>query len=343
MEYWNIAEAAGPALLGALGLAGFFFGYSSQRGQFCLNSGFASAAAGAGSEKLRAFGAAIFTAGALLAAARLAGYGSAGGSPGIAQPLLALAIGGLILGRSFAPAGGCPSGIFLRLGEGRAAALASIAGLVFGLWLTPRLPYYSAAYEWLVRFSPRAGWNEWRGAGALDDALALVAFSGLAARLFFKTPSVPTGAVWNYRTTGLALGGLSAALWIVTDALGSAQGPGILPGLSALSNFSSILELPALAPAAFVLAIAPGAAVSAWRRGVWRPTRPSFAGAVRGFGGGAGMGLGAAIAGGCTVGYGLALAPFGVVDAWLALAFMFLGRAAPVWRAQHASGREAHA
>lgn len=336
-------EAAGPALLGALGLAGFLFGYSSQRGQFCLNSGFASAAAGTGSEKLRAFGAAVFTAGALLAAARLAGVSSAGGLPGTAQPLLALAIGGLILGRSFGPAGGCPSGIFLRLGEGRVAAIASIAGLVVGLWLTPRLPYFSALYEAFVRYSPPVGWNEWRGAGALDDGIALAAFSGLAMLVLRGKPGAPTGAVWNYRTTGLALGALSAALWIVTDALGFAQGPGILPGLSALSNFSSILELTALAPAAFVLAIAPGAAVSAWRRGVWKPTRPNFAGAVRAFGGGAGMGLGAAIAGGCTVGYGLALAPFGVVDAWLALAFMFVGRAAPVWRAQLMSRSEAHA
>jgi hypothetical protein len=127
MEYWNIGPVAGLALFSALGVAGFLFGYSSQRGQFCLNSGFAAVASGAGSEKVRALFLALSTAGVLLAAARLAGLLSAATLPGSAQPLLALAIGGLILGRSFAPAGGCPSGIFLRLGEGRHRSVADSA------------------------------------------------------------------------------------------------------------------------------------------------------------------------------------------------------------------------
>jgi hypothetical protein len=195
-------------------------------------------------------------------------------------------------------------------------------------------------HELLARYSPGPGWNAWRGAGPVGDWIALAAFVGLTVILMRPTPSAPAGAVWNYRTTGLALGGLSAGLWIVTEALGAAQGPGILPGVFALSERASFTQLTALAPAAFVLALAPGAAVSAWRRGIWKPVRPDLRGAARAYGGGVGLGLGAAIAGGCTVGYGLALAPFGAVDAWLALGFMFLGRAAPVWGKRRLAQRE---
>src|SRR5262245_21198924 len=100
--------AVGGALLGLL------FGYASQRGAFCMNSGFRMAAAG-DFTKVKAF--ALVVGLQAVALPVLFAWGLARPVELPFQPVAAV-LGGLLFGAGMRMAGGCAAGAFYKLGSG---------------------------------------------------------------------------------------------------------------------------------------------------------------------------------------------------------------------------------
>lgn len=75
----------------------------------------------------------------------------------------------------------------------------------------------------------------------------------------------------------------------------------------------------------FVLGLIPGSYIAAKLSGEFRLRAPDARTAVRAIGGGSLMGIGAAIAGGCTIGNALVQTALFGYQGWLAFLFTFLG------------------
>ncbi|HET6347379.1 MAG TPA: YeeE/YedE thiosulfate transporter family protein, partial [Myxococcota bacterium] len=56
------------------------------------------------------------------------------------------AIGGLLFGVGWVLTGACPSAVGIQLGAGRLPALATLAGVVLGIWIYPRL--HARFFRW---------------------------------------------------------------------------------------------------------------------------------------------------------------------------------------------------
>jgi hypothetical protein len=155
-------------------------------------------------------------------------------------------------------------------------------------------------------------------------ALSLAAGLGLAG-LLGRTRDRRAGA-WSWRRTGLWIGAVATIAWPVSAAAGRQFGLAVVPGTTGLLAGSSG-RLYAPWDAALVLGIMTGGWLAARAGGTTAASAQAPSVLLKRFTGGLGLGVGAAIASGCTVGHGLTglalLAPGSV----LATASIFAGSA----------------
>ena len=302
------------ALAGAAGL-GSVYGYVSHRGAFCMNSGFAAAASGGDTAKIRAFALAVAV--QMVALPVIVWFGLAEPSLPLMAPAGAV-VGGLLFGAAMPWAGGCAAGVWYKLGAGDIAAAASVVGLALG----------AAALEVGPLAGVRASIQTFGSAATLDlpaipwvvaATLGLLALAALAR----SKPSI--AGAWPWKRTGLLIGVVGAAAWPVSALAARNFGMAIVPGSVALAT------TPAASlgswDAVFVLGIPLGAFIAARVASVPPSPRPPPEKLAKRLVGGLGLGAGASLAAGCTVGHGLAglslLAPGSI----LAMASIFAGRA----------------
>jgi len=212
-------------------------------------------------------------------------------------------VGGLIFGLAMAPAGGCGAGVWQHVGEGRLASIAAVAG-------------FTVAIGAIAHFAARGG-------TAAPPAVALPAVAGLTlwtltlpvafALLLLASRLAPTSAAngaWDWRRTGLAIGVVGVAAWLLAGIDGRGYGLAIIPGN--IAWFEALLRLdPGRLDgfAALVVAVAVGAHVAARIDGQFKWSAASPRQLATAFAGGIGLGVGGALAAGCTVGLGLAATP----------------------------------
>jgi hypothetical protein len=212
--------------------------------------------------------------------------------------------GGLIFGLAMAPAGGCGAGVWQHVGEGRLASLAAVAGFTLAIGA---IAHFAAASAGTATAPPPvapqiAGLPLW--AVALPMAILLLL---LATRL---ASSAAAEGAWGWQRTGLAIGVIGVIAWGMAGHDGRGYGLAIIPG-----NIAWFEALIGAAPAhldgaaALVVAVAIGAHVASRIDGQFKWSAAAPRQLATAFAGGIGLGVGGALAAGCTVGLGLSATP----------------------------------
>ncbi|MBG7586981.1 YeeE/YedE thiosulfate transporter family protein [Rothia kristinae] len=248
----------------------------------------------------------------------------------------AVVIGGLVFGLGIVLAGGCASGTWYRSGEG-----------LVGSWVALALYATSAA---VMKSGPLSGFTTWMKSGTtglttIPEALGLPAWVfavGLAVITRSRWPATagptrpaPSRAPGRRPTwqrplglwsAGILVGLLGVIAWPLSAATGRNDGLGITTPSSNLMGFlitgaPQKLDWGVL----LVLGLLAGSFLAAKATGEFRVRVPDAQTTVRAAAGGVLMGVGASLAGGCTVGNGMVQTGLFTVQGWVALVFIALG------------------
>jgi uncharacterized membrane protein YedE/YeeE/TusA-related sulfurtransferase len=263
----------------------------------------------------------------------------------------AVIVGGFLFGLGIVLAGGCASGTWYRAGEG-----------LVGSWIALVMYTVSSAAmkggalgglnDWLRGFTVNATTApESLGISSWWFVIPLVLVTAVLVRYFLaKERATPAMATLPPRKTGLAhlltekpwhvfgtalvVGLLGVVAWPLSDATGRNDGLGITTPSSNLvkgivNGGADNIDWGVL----LVLGILVGSFFAAKASGEFRVRVPDARQASRSVVGGLLMGVGAAWAGGCTVGNGMVQTSLFSYQGWVALLFIALGvgAAAKLW------------
>lgn len=264
---------------------------------------------------------------------------------------LAVIIGGFLFGVGIVLAGGCASGTWYRSGEGLVGSW--IALLTYGLSAAAMKAgalkgMNSALREYTV---PLTTIQQSLGVSTWALALPLAVLTAFIVAKFVRAEATQpkiaqlaakkTGLAhllaekpWHVYTTGAIVGVLGVIAWPLSAATGRNDGLGITTPSSDLVRFVTTGDVTRINwGALLVLGILIGSYLAAKASGEFRVRVPSGTQSVRPVAGGVLMGVGAAWAGGCTVGNGMVQTSLFSYQGWVALLFiaMGVGFAAKLW------------
>lgn len=291
------------------------YGYVSQRGAFCMNSGFRAAVTHRNTTKVKAYVLAIALQLIVVPLVFVLGLSSPT-YPGL-FPVGAI-VGGLLFGASMHWAGGCAAGVWYKLGSGSLGALAAVLGMAIGaaaLELGPFLDFRMAVQS----SGPSLG------NAPLERLWLWAPLAGIVLMgVLWRTAPGQAGA-WSWRRTGLAIGVLGIVAWPLSSLAARDFGMAVVPGTVSLVSepIRRFLSWDVL----FVLGIPLGAFAAARRAGPIEVSKVSAMSASKRLVGGFGLGVGASLAAGCTVGHGLTGVPLLALGSILALVSIFAGSA----------------
>ena len=317
---------------------GLALGFVMQRGRFCVTGAFRDVWVTRNTRWLTAFLVVVAVQSVGVFALDAAGVITLSASP---FPWLATVIGGFIFGFAIVLAGGCATGTYYRAGEGLVGSwLALIAYALFAAVMKtgPLMGFNTAMRSVTVEqsnFYSVLGVSPW-----LFVAL-LVAGVGLAVRHHLNKPRIPLAALpaaktglahllfekpWNAFATAVVIGLIAIAAWPLSWATGREDGLGITTPSSKLVGYLVTGDPELVDWGVFlVIGILLGSYIAAKGSGEFRVRMPDAATAVKSLGGGALMGIGAALAGGCTIGNAMVQTAQFSFQGWTALVFMVLG------------------
>ena len=301
---------------------GAAFGYGAQRGGFCMNSGFRAVLAGE-TTKLRTLALAVAVQLVLLPAIFGADLAHRAALP---LPIVAALAGGLLFGASMRWAGGCAAGVWYKLGAGDVGSLAAVLGLAVGATATEAGPLAPIRLT-LQSVVPSLGsWAPSAGVSIGSGLLLLAALSRLAPG---------RAGAWDWRLTGVWIGVVAALAWPASALAGRNFGLAVAPGTTDLIPVAAGSRLPTY-DLCLVLGIAAGGWLAARGHGVGALHTPKASALMQRFIGGVGLGVGASIATGCTVGQGLTGLALLAPSSFVVMASIFAGSAlATVFARRH--------
>lgn len=254
---------------------------------------------------------------------------------------VATIVGGLIFGFGMVCAGGCATGTWYRAGEG-----------LVGSWLALVAYAFTAAF---MRIGPAAGFTEnlrgqTVGSGAIHGDLnlpvivplvALVAITGWLvyrelSKPKFAVPTLPprkTGLAhllaekpWGLFSTAAIVGVIGVLAWPLSQPTGRNSGLGITTPSAHLVGWTGTGDAEYMNwGTLLILGLIVGSYVAAKASGEFRVRVPNAQIAKRSVGGGIAMGVGAVLAGGCTVGNGMVATGLFSWQGWVAIVAMALG------------------
>jgi uncharacterized membrane protein YedE/YeeE len=296
-------------------LLGGAYGYASERGAFCMNSGFRVAVTDRNTTKLKAFVLAIAI--QMLFVPPLFASGLSDATYPAFFPAGAL-LGGLLFGASMKWAGGCAAGVWYKSGTGSVGAMAGVLGMATGAALLERGPL--AGVRAAVQSAAPSVGN-----ATIEGMWTWAPLAGVALIVLLWSAAPGIAGAWSWRRTGLLIGVIGALAWPASSLAGRDFGMAIVPGSVSLlvepvARFMSWDLL-------FVLGIPLGAFVAARKDGPVALRKASVADASKRFAGGLGLGAGASIAAGCTVGHGLTGVPLLAPGSIVAIIAIFAGSA----------------
>lgn len=324
-------------------ILGVVLGFIFQRGRFCVTGAFRDVWLSGSTRWLTAFFIAIAIQ-AVLVNAMIAGGLI---NPGIPTLALGAVVGGSFLfGIGIVLAGGCATGTYYRSGEGLIGSWVALAFYAF----TASAMKYGIGADFTA--SQR---NETQDATTIQDTLGIsvwvlvVGFALIVASLLVRQarrisaplatlPAQKTGIAhllfekkWTPNVTAILLGLLAALAYPLSQATGRNAGLGITTPSANIVQFfttgdTSYIDWGVL----FVLGLIPGSYIAAKASGEFRLRAPDAETTTRAIAGGTLMGVGASIAGGCTIGNALVQTALFSWQGWIALLFTFLGVGAGV-------------
>lgn len=319
-------------------LLGAALGFAMQRGRFCVTGAFRDVFVARSTRWLTAFLIVIAIQAVGIAAMQGMGVIGAADKP-LALP--ATVIGALIFGFAIVLAGGCATGTYYRSGEG-----------LVGSWFALIFYALSAAvmkYGVLGDFTSWArgitvpattihetlGVSSWFLVAALGGGVLYLVHRHLSVRTL-KVATLPprrTGLAhllferpWGAFSTAVVIGVIAILAWPLSTATGREAGLGITTPSANAATFlvtgdAELVDWGVL----LVVGILIGSFIAAKGAGEFRVRVPDATTTVRSIVGGVGMGVGAALAGGCTIGNAMVATAQFSYQGWLSFAFMLLG------------------
>lgn len=307
------------------GLAiGGLYGYIAQRGAFCLSSGFRFVVTKRDFTKVKALVLAIAVQMIVMPAVFALGW---------AQPSfpaffpVGAILGGLLFGVSMYWAVGCAAGVWFKAGAGSLGAVAGIGGMMLGATLFEAGPLRGLR-DAVHGIGGSVSFN------ATSTGLPLWVLMvplGVALILFLLRTETTTAGAWTWRRTGLLLGLVGVAAWPLSALVERQFGMAVIGGTVDLARLTSGATIPAMGfgrwDVLFVLGLPLGAYFAARKDGAVKLSVPRAEDFAKMFAGGIGLGAGASIAAGCTVGHGLTGVPLLAPGSIVTLAAIFVGSA----------------
>jgi len=296
-------------------LVGSGYGYIAQRGAFCMNSGFRTAVTERNTTKVKSYVLAIAL--QMLVVPLVFALGLSSPTYPAMFPIGAV-LGGLLFGASMRWAGGCAAGVWYKVGSGSLGALTAVLGMAIG----------AAALE----VGPLVGLRTTvQSAGPsvsntpLEMLWAWAPVTGLLLLVVLWRAAPGQAGAWSWRRTGIAMGIVGIVAWPLSSLAARDFGMAVVPGTVTLLTdpVRRLMSWDVL----FVLGIPVGAFVAARRSGPVTASKVSAASASKHFAGGLGLGVGASLAAGCTVGHGLTGVPLLAPGSMLAIVSIFAGSA----------------
>jgi len=296
-------------------LVGGGYGYIAQRGAFCMNSGFRVVVTDGNMTKVKAYVLAIAL--QMLIVPLVFALGLSAPTYPAMFPIGAV-VGGLLFGASMRWAGGCAAGVWYKVGSGSLGALTAVLGMAVGaaaLELGPLVglrttiqaagPSVSnAPFETLWAWAPVAGFV-------------------LVVMLWRAAPG--QAGAWSWRRTGIAMGLVGIVAWPLSSLAARDFGMAVVPGT--VSLLTDPVRRSISCDVLFVLGIPVGGFFAARKSGPITASKVSAVSASKHFAGGLGLGVGASLAAGCTVGHGLTGVPLLAPGSMLAIVSIFTGSA----------------
>ena len=326
-------------------LLGSVLGYVLQRSRFCVTGAFRDLYMTKSSRYFTPFLLAIAI--QAIGVAVLTGMGVIAPEPAAFAPL-AVVGGGLLFGVGIVMAGGCATGTYYRAGEG-----------LIGSWVALVLYALSAA---IMKFGPLGSFTEAARARTTADAtiqetlgvsvwVPIIAFTALVAALVVrevrrgagrKTVKLPARRAglghyladipWNPWVGGVLLGIIAIAAWVLSTAAGRNGGLGITTPSAKIVTFLTTGDVALVDwSVMLVLGILLGSFIAAKLSGEFRWRVPDATTIRRSAGGGLAMGVGAALAGGCTIGNSLVETSLFSYQGWVSFAAIMVGVWVAAW------------
>lgn len=318
----------------ALGIA---LGFVFQRGRFCVTGAFRDVWLSGSKRWLTAFLLAIVVQAVLVQG--LLGQGLITAKvPEIAW--LAVIGGSFLFGIGIVLAGGCATGTYYRSGEGLIGswiALIFYAGFASIMKYGAFKPVTDAALAqksglttvheslgispWLLvaALAGVTGWLIWQQRVAKQPVARLETKRSGFAHLLLERP-------WSPYASAIVVGVLAAVAYPLSNATGRNSGLGITTPSANIVNFLTTGEASRIDwGVLFVLGLIPGSYIAAKLAGEFRLRAPDAKTTIRAIAGGTLMGVGAAVAGGCTIGNSLVQTALFSYQGWAAFLFTFLG------------------
>ncbi|MFW5694730.1 MAG: YeeE/YedE family protein [Alkalispirochaeta sp.] len=314
-------------LIGGLSL-GLLLGYALQRGGYCMNTAFRSFFLEKDKSLVRAWvlvllinivGVRLFTDLGVL-------------DPAVAPIFWPAAIvGGFIFGAGMVLAGGCASGTYYRCGRGMLGSVAALIGFVIGTAVIDggalvgvqsvlRAPVIDTGGAQATLF----------GVLGVESVvirwLVLGAVAALAIVWLARAPKNRFLIGWSWQRSGTVIGVLALAAWLLSAMQGRNFGLSFTQPTVALTRFVVSGDASGISVASFIVVAVPvGAFLAAKAAGEAILRAPDPRRLARQFGGGAVMGTGASIAGGCNIGHSITGVSTLGITAIVSTGFIILG------------------
>ncbi|GAA1347572.1 YeeE/YedE family protein [Arthrobacter roseus] len=319
-------------------LLGTALGFVMQRGRFCVTGAFRDIWLSRNTRWLTAF--------MLVVAIQSVGVFALDAAGVItlqedAFAWLATILGAFIFGFGIILAGGCATGTYYRSGEGLVGSWIALAAYALFAAISKSGPLAGTTDALRSVTVPLTNFHTTLGVSPWVPVAFLLTGVGLAVRHQLRKPklniaSLPsqrTGVAkalfdkhWGAFTTAVVIGVIAILAWPLSWATGRESGLGITTPSSNLASFfiTGDVELVDWG-VLLVLGLLVGSFIAAKASGEFKVRVPDSSQAVRSIGGGALMGIGAAWAGGCTIGNAMVnTAVFGY-QGWVSLVFMIIG------------------
>ena len=325
-------------LLTGLGL-GIALGFAMQRGRFCVTGAFRDLWVTGNTRWLTAFLIVIAVQSVGVFTLDAVGVISLSSS---AFPWLATVLGAFLFGFAIVLAGGCATGTYYRAGEGLVgswlalifyalfSAISKTGVLATGVSGLRSVTVEASTVHGLLGVSP------WLLVALLATAVVLLARHHLRKRPGARLATLPPRKhgiahllfekQWGAFTTALVIAGLAILAWPLSWATGREAGLGITGPSSNIVNYLVSGDVEVIDWGVYlVLGILTGAFIAAKGSGEFRIRIPDAVTTVRSIAGGALMGIGASLAGGCTIGNAMVNTASFQLQGWVAFGFMILG------------------
>lgn len=306
-------------------LLGAAYGYVAQRGAFCLNSGFRFVTTKRDMTKIKALGLALAV--QMIALPVVFALGWAQPNFPAFFPVGAI-LGGLIFGVAMYWAAGCAAGVWFKSGAGSMGAVTAIVGMAIGATVFEVGPLQGVrdAIHGLgggaVSFQPATSLG--------IPMAALTVPLGLVMIVLLWRTRVTTAGAWTWRRTGLLLGLVGAVAWPLAALADRYFGMSVIPGTVDTVRFAGGSDVSFEGgfggwDILFVFGLPLGAFIAARRGSEFKLSVPKPVNLAKMTVGGFGLGAGASLAAGCTVGHGLTGIPLLAPGSIVTMAAIFVG------------------